>query len=91
MMCGLSYQIPQVLPYMVCLLLACSIAVIKPVWKACEEGGTRATLLQLSGNLVHTMSALPDVHKAKESLMSAGMFCAALFLSVWLNCWVIIL
>lgn len=50
-------------------MLACFkvIKVIKPGWKACEERGTRATLLQLSGNLVHTMSILPDVHKTKES------------------------
>jgi len=59
--------------------------------KAGLERGTRATLLQLSGNLVHTMSTLPDVHKAKESLVSTGMFYAVLFLSVWLNCRVIIL
>lgn len=80
--CGLSYQIPQVLWYAVHLLLACFIKVIKPGWKAREEGGTRATLLQLSGNLVHTMSTLPDVHKAKESLMSTGMFYAVFFPSV---------
>lgn len=59
---------------MVHLLLVCSIKVIKPGWKAGEERGTRATLLQLSGNLVHTVSTLPDVHKAKESLMLTGMF-----------------
>lgn len=56
------------------LLLAGFIKVIKPGWRAREERGARATSLQLSGNLVHAMSTLPDVHKAQESLMSTGMF-----------------
>lgn len=80
--CGFSYQITQVLPYTMHLLVACFITVVKPNWKAREERGMRATLLQLSGNLVHTMSTLPDIHKAKEWLMSRGMFYVVFFPSV---------
>lgn len=76
---------------MVHLLLAFLIKVIKPGWNAREERGTRATLLQVCGNLVDTMSTLPDVCKARESLTSMGMFYAVFFMSVWLNCWVMIL
>lgn len=47
---------------------------IQPGWRAREERGTRGTSLQLSGNLVHTISTLPDAHKAQESLISTRMF-----------------
>lgn len=56
------------------LLLAGFIKVIQPGWRAREERGTRGTSLQLSGNLVHTISTLPDAHKAQESLISTRMF-----------------
>lgn len=64
--CGWSYQIPRVLRYMVHPLLVSFIKVIEPGWKAHEERGARATVLQLRGNLLHTVSVLPDVRKAKE-------------------------
>lgn len=57
-------------------MVLCSSKVIKPGWTAGEERGTRATLLQLGGNLLHIMSTLPDVHKAKESLMLTRVFYA---------------
>lgn len=51
------------------------------------EGHFAAITWKLGSHHEHT----PDIHKAKESLMSMGMLYAVFFPSVWRNYWMIIL